>query len=607
MSKTADKEPNAAEGKTGEGKKKSRRLSLKEILWLFSYLKPYQRWFWPAIFCMFFTAGLSLVWPFMISKLIGGSVAAGEIDVASVKQNLGSYLKITLAALSLQAFLVFWRIRWFTKAGESALAEIRKQTYGKLIRLPMPYYDEHRVGEMSSRIASDLTLIRETLINTVPQIVRQSVMLIGGTVMVFASSTKLALLMLLGVPVIMLMAAIFGRGIRKLTRQSQDLLAETNVVVEETLQSITSVKSFGNEAYETRRYGVQLDRFLDMAIRAATPRGLFIAFIIFALFGVMTIVLWYGGIMLVNGEIDSELFWRFVLFSVFVGAALGSFPEIISQLQQAVGASDRVREILGEDTESVDGADGQQRLQGAVALDQVSFHYPARPDVGVLKGVSLKAEPGERVALVGPSGAGKSTIISLLLRFYDPSSGKVVFDGKDAESYDLSYLRSQMALVPQEVLLFGGSILENIAYGNPDAERAAIEDAAQRANAHEFIEAFPEGYETLVGDRGVRLSGGQRQRIAIARAILADPAILILDEATSSLDAESERVVQEALEALMKGRTSIIIAHRLATVKDADRIVVIKDGMTVQTGTHDELIAETDGMYRMLAQLQFVD
>ncbi len=595
------------ESKASDGKKKSRRLSLKEIYWLFAYLKPYQRWFWPAIICMFVTAGLSMVWPFMISKLIGGSVSTGEIDVDAVEKNLGGYLKITLAALSLQAFLVFWRIRWFTKAGESALAEIRKQTYGKLIRLPMPYYDAHRVGEMSSRIASDLTLIRETLINTVPQIVRQSVMLVGGTVMVFASSTKLALLMLMGVPVIMLMAAIFGRGIRKLTRQSQDLLAETNVVVEETLQSISSVKAFGNESYESRRYAGQMDRFLDMAIRAATPRGLFIAFIIFALFGVMTLVLWYGGTMLVKGEIDSELFWRFVLFSVFVGAAMGSFPEIISQLQQAVGASDRVREILDEGTELVDGGSNQGRLEGVVELEQLSFHYPSRPDVDVLKDVSLKVEPGERVALVGPSGAGKSTIISLLLRFYEPSSGKVSFDGKGADTFDLSYLRSQMALVPQEVLLFGGSILENIAYGKPEAERSAVEEAARRANAHDFIQAFPEGYETLVGDRGVRLSGGQRQRIAIARAILADPAILIMDEATSSLDAESERVVQEALEGLMQGRTSIIIAHRLATVKDADRIVVIKDGVAVQAGTHEQLISEEDGMYRMLAQLQFVD
>jgi len=589
------------------GKKKSRRLSLREIYWIFSYLKPYQKWFWPAIFCMFFTAGLALVWPYMISKLIGGSVSSGEIDVTSVEQNLGGYLKITLGALSIQAFLVFWRIRWFTKAGESALAEIRKQTYGKLIRLPMPYYDAHRVGEMSSRIATDLTLIRETLINTVPQIVRQTVMLIGGTVMVFISSTKLALLMLLGVPVIMLMAAIFGRGIRKLTRQSQDLLAETNVVVEETLQSITSVKSFGNEQYETQRYGGQLDRFLDMAIRAATPRGLFISFIIFALFGAMTIVLWYGGIMLVNGEIDSELFWRFVLFSVFVGAALGSFPEIVSQLQQAVGASDRVRDILGENSELVDSSSEQDRLAGQVALEQVCFHYPIRPDIEVLKGVTFKVEPGERVALVGPSGAGKSTVISLLLRFYQPSKGQVLFDGKDAEDYDLSYLRSQMALVPQEVLLFGGSIAENISYGNPGAELSEVKEAAKRANAHDFIEGFPEGYDTLVGDRGVRLSGGQRQRIAIARAILADPAILVLDEATSSLDAESERVVQEALDELMKGRTSIIIAHRLATVKDADRIVVINDGVAVQTGSHDELISESDGMYRMLAQLQFVD
>ncbi len=590
-----------------DGKKNSRRLSLKEIYWIFAYLKPYQKWFWPAIFCMFFTAGLALVWPYMISKLIGGSVSTGEIDLATVEKNLGQYLKITLGALFLQAFLVFWRIRWFTKAGESALAEIRRKTYAQLIRLPMPYYDSHRVGEMSSRIATDLTLIRETLITTVPQIVRQSVMLIGGTVMVFLSSTKLALAMFGAVPVLLLVAAIFGKGIRKLTRESQDLLAETNVVVEETLQSAISVKAFGNEGYETRRYSDKLDQFLNRAIRAATPRGLFISFIIFVMFGTLTLVLWYGGTMLVNKQIDSEMFWRFVLFSVFVGAALGSFPEILSSLQQAVGASDRVREILGEEVERVDGELGTERIEGAVELKDVHFQYPIRPDVEVLKGVSLKVKPGERVALVGPSGAGKSTIISLLLRFYQPTGGQVLFDGKGADDYDLSFLRSQMALVPQEVLLFGGSIFDNIGYGNPDADRNAVKEAAKRANADDFIEAFPEGYDTLVGDRGIRLSGGQRQRIAIARAILADPAILVLDEATSSLDAESERVVQEALEELMKDRTSIIIAHRLATVKDADRIVVINDGVAVQTGAHDELIAEADGMYRMLAQLQFVD
>lgn len=592
---------------TSGGGQDSRRLSLKEIHWIFAYLRPYQKWFWAAIACMFVTAGLSLVWPFMISKLIGGSVSGGDIDVASVEQNLGAYLKVTLAALFLQAFLVFWRIRWFTKAGESALAEVRRQTYGQLIRLPMSYYDSHRVGEMSSRIATDLTLIRETLITTVPQMVRQSVMMVGGTVMVFVSSTKLALLMFGAVPVLLLVAAIFGRGIRRLTRESQDLLAETNVVVEETLQSATSVKAFGNEAYETRRYAGKLGQFLDRAVRSATPRGLFVSFIIFVMFGSLTVVLWYGGRMLVNNEIESELFWRFVLFSVFVGAALGSFPEIVSSLQQAVGASDRVRDILAEKIEPVGEAAGGDRLKGAVELCRVNFHYPVRPDVEVLKGVTFRVEPGERVALVGPSGAGKSTVVSLLLRFYQPSGGEVLVDGRDAASYDLGYLRSQMALVPQEVLLFGGSILDNIAYGMPGADRTAVEEAAQRANAHEFIEAFPEGYDTMVGDRGIRLSGGQRQRIAIARAILADPAILLLDEATSSLDAESERVVQEALEELMRGRTSIIIAHRLATVKDADRIVVINDGVTVQTGTHDELLAQPDGMYRMLAQLQFVD
>ncbi|MGI9244684.1 MAG: ABC transporter ATP-binding protein, partial [Verrucomicrobiales bacterium] len=487
------------------------------------------------------------------------------------------------------------------------VADMRKDVYENVIRLPMSFFAENRVGEVSSRIAADLSLIRDTLMMTVPQIVRQFVMLVAGVVVIFFTSLKLTLFMLASIPVVVLLVGVFGRKIRGYSKASQDELAVSNVVVEETLQGVQNVKAYSNEAFESDRYRGAIGSFVDATMKAAAARGSFISFIIFALFGVITVVVWFGAGMLARGEISAEQFMRFVLFSIFIGAALGSFPEIMSQLQKAIGSTQRVRELLGETPEQLGEADAADmpRLAGDVVLEDLVFSYPSRPDIRVLDDFSLQAKAGERVALVGPSGAGKSTVIAMLLRFYEPQSGEVRFDGKGAGDYSLAGLRSQMAIVPQEVLLFGGSIRENIAYGRTGASDAEIEAAAKKANAHEFISGFPEGYETLVGDRGIKLSGGQRQRVAIARAILADPAILILDEATSSLDSESERLVQEALDGLMEGRTSIIVAHRLSTIREADRIVVIKDGRAIEAGTHDELMGEASGVYRMLSELQF--
>ncbi|MCP4847076.1 MAG: ATP-binding cassette domain-containing protein [Verrucomicrobiaceae bacterium] len=590
----------------GKNKKDGResRESMREALRLFAYLKPYRRHFFPALACLFITAALSLAFPYLMGELIGGAVNVGTDSVTSQIDRVALTL---LAVLALQAFIAYWRIRWFAFAGESGLADIRKDTYSKLVRMPMNYFSEHRVGELSSRIAADLTLIRDALILTVPQIIRQSVMLVGGLIFIFVSSWKLTAVMLSCIPVVVILMSIFGRGIRSLSKDAQDEMAGSNVIVEETLQGISSVKSFSNEAFETRRYSGALGRFVDVTLGAARARALFVSFIIFVLFGAITFVVWYGSGMLGRGEIEFHEFNRFVLFSIFIGAALGSFPDILSQVHKAVGATARVREILADETEDVGLDDTLQvtRFNGGVEMKDVSFSYPSRADIDVLATVSFTVAPGERVAIVGPSGAGKSTIVQLLLRFYDPCSGEVRFDGKNAQDYSLQALRSQMAIVPQEVLLFGGSIKENIAYGWTGAEEADIEEAARKANAHGFISDFPEGYETLVGDRGVKLSGGQRQRIAIARAILADPAILLLDEATSSLDSESEQAVQEALDGLMKGRTSIIIAHRLSTIREADRILVLRDGQIVESGTHEELSIKEGGVYRMLSELQF--
>tara|TARA_B110000014_G_scaffold197889_1_gene147029 strand:- start:896 stop:2191 length:1296 start_codon:yes stop_codon:yes gene_type:complete len=430
-------------------------------------------------------------------------------------------------------------------------------------------------------------------------------MLVGGVLFIAYASIKLTIVMLLCIPIVVILMGIFGRGIRVQTREAQDELAASNVVVEESLHGIASVKAFTNEGYEESRYSGSLKGFVNLTLSASKARALFVSFIIFALFGVITFVVWYGAGMLEREEIDAAKFTQFVLFSIFVGAALGSFPDILSQLHKAVGATVRVREILSEEPEEAHNNNQLSRLRGEVEFSDVSFSYPSRKDIEVLRGINLSVDAGERVAIVGSSGAGKSTLFHLLMRFYDPSSGELKFDGQNAANYSLSELRNQMAIVPQEVLLFGGSIRDNIAYGCPGAEDVHIIAAAEKANAHEFIQSFPEGYHTIVGDRGVKLSGGQRQRIAIARAILADPAILLLDEATSSLDSESEGLVHEALETLMSERTSIIIAHRLATVRGADRILVLRDGLFIESGTHEELSCKEGGVYKMLSELQF--
>jgi ATP-binding cassette subfamily B protein len=411
--------------------------------------------------------------------------------------------------------------------------------------------------------------------------------------------------MLVSVPVLVVVAVLFGNLIRRLAKDAQDRLAESNVIVEETLQNIASVKAFGNEAYEEQRYRGGLDRFLAVVLRAARFEGSFISFIVFALFGSIVLVVWYGARLVLADDLRAGELTRFMLYTLYVSGAVGSFAGLYSQVQRTLGASQRVREILREPTEPEGGALAGPRLRGDVVFAGVRFRYPSRPEVEVLRGVSLTAQPGQRIALVGPSGAGKSTLVSLLLRFYEPDAGRLLIDGRDAREYDLHALRNQMAIVPQDVVLFGGTIADNIGYGRPGAAQTEIEEAARQANAHDFILAFPEGYQTRVGERGVQLSGGQRQRVAIARAILRNPAILILDEATSSLDSESEGLVMQALERLMAGRTALVIAHRLSTVRSADRIYVIKDGQTVEDGTHEELVARPDGLYRTLSQLQF--
>ena len=589
-------------------KAKLNRESLNQALELFRYLRPYRGRFGAALASLFASSLLSLTFPYLAGSIIDAALHANKGSDSMAGADRTALL--LMGILAVQAGLSFFQSLSFATAGQRSLVDLRRDTYARLISLPMTFFAQRRVGELASRLSSDLIQIEDTLITILPQFLRQTTILIGGIALIAVTSLQLTGIMLASLPVIIVAAVIFGRKTRKISREAQDRLADTATIVEETLQGILNVKAFSNEGYELNRYHAGLGSFLTITLRGARLRAAFIAFIVFALFGFIVLVLWSGARLLQQGDITFGQLTRFGLYTTFVAGAMGQFAELYSQLQKAIGATQRVRELLRETGEvevhlGPTPASTLPRLRGDIVFENVHFSYPSRQGVEVLHAINLAATSGQRIALVGPSGAGKSTLISLLLRLYDPSSGRLLIDGRDARDYRLAELRGQMSMVPQEVLLFGGSIAENIAYGKPGASAEEIEQAARQANAHEFIQGFPERYATLVGERGIKLSGGQRQRVAIARAILKNPAILILDEATSSLDSESERLIQEALETLMRGRTSFIIAHRLATVRHVDRIIVIAGGRVVESGTHEELQAVAEGTYRRLAALQF--
>jgi ABC-type multidrug transport system fused ATPase/permease subunit len=470
----------------------------------------------------------------------------------------------------------------------------------------MSYFSQNRVGDMNSRIATDINMLSDTFTTVVAEFLRQSMLIVGGIAFLAYTSVELTMVMLGVVPFVAVFAVVFGRTIRKISKETQDQIAKSNTIVEETLSGITNVKSFANEMFESVRYAKSTDAIIEKAMQGAKARGFFASFIILALFGSIVGVIWYGARLVNQDEMSFGNLIQFVLYSVFVGASIGGIAEMYAQIQKAIGAAERILEIMDEDaepyetTKQVSGG----AISGSLKFDNVQFRYPSRPDISVLNGVSFDAKQGETIALVGPSGSGKSTIASLVLRFYDPDSGAITIDGIDTKEMGLEFLRNQMAIVPQDVILFGGTIRENIEYGKPGASLVEIEEAAKKANAHVFVDSFPEKYDTVVGERGIQLSGGQRQRVAIARAVLKDPRILILDEATSSLDSESERLVQEALDKLMVGRTSLVIAHRLSTIRKADRILVLDKGSIFENGKHEELLQKEGGLYKGLLELQ---
>ena len=614
---------------TGNGKPSDEPLkvkiskeSLRQALVLFSYLKPYRtKFIWSLVF-IGLSAFTTSLFPLFLGKMIDAASPGASIpgmdsrssgmpfgeQLKNIHWSLNTTLVLIFIQLTIQTVFSFMRIYLLTEVGEKSLAGMRKDVYSKLLTMPMAYFSEKRVGELSNRISSDLSQIQDAISFTLAEFLRGIFTLIIGLVFIFMISQKLALVMLAVVPVIAVLAVLFGKRIRKMSKKAQDQLAESGTIVQETFQGITVVKAFTSEFHEVGRYVKSIYAVVDTAIANARYRGAFVSFMIFSVFGAIAFVIWYGAIMIQNGQLTIGLLTTFVIFTMFVGGTFMGFADLFSQLQKTLGATESIREILRADGESVALApttvEEQYMLKGNVHFDHIAFSYPGRKDVQVLKDLSLEAANGQQVAIVGPSGAGKTTLASLLLQFYQPDAGHLYFDERPATDFPLTQLRAQIAFVPQEVLLFGGSIMENIAYGKPGASEAEIIAAAKQANAHVFIEKFPEQYETIVGERGIKLSGGQRQRVAIARAILKDPAILILDEATSSLDSESEQLVQEALDNLMQGRTSFVIAHRLSTIRNADKIVVIDKGTVNESGTHAELMAH-NGLYRKLNEMQF--
>lgn len=571
---------------------------LKKVFRIYGFLWPYKWTFLLGLFFLVLSNMTTLSFPLLIGEMT-------KVMEGKSKYQIQEVSLFFFVILILQALFSFFRIYFFTQVSEKTMRDLRKNLYARIISLPIAIFEKRRVGEYMSRITADITQLQDVLSITLAEFFRQIFTLIGGIALIAYLSWKLTLFMLATFPFLVLGALVFGKFIRSVSKKSQDELAKTNIIVEETLQSITAVKAYSNENWEISRYGRSLDLVLVQALRAATFRGAFVSFVIFALFGGIVGVVWYGATLVQSGELILAELLTFIFYTAFIGGSVGGLGDLYSQLQKTVGASERVLEIMEEASEpGVNSQSNQQISFAQLGMNGLYFSYPSRQERQILKDLSFQIQAGQTVAIVGASGTGKSTLVQLLMRFYEPSQGSILVDGQDLSQWPLKEWRNSLALVPQEVLLFGGSIRENIAYGRPDASQEEIEKAAELAYAKEFIEQFPERWDTLVGERGVKLSGGQRQRIAIARAILKDPKLLILDEATSALDSESEQWVQAALESLMKNRTSVVIAHRLSTIRNADLILVMQEGAIVEMGNHENLMKQRSGLYQKMVKLQ---
>ncbi|MEN9973218.1 MAG: hypothetical protein RIS20_1565 [Bacteroidota bacterium] len=590
-------------------KVKITKSSIKKAKGIFTYLKPYAGIYFIGWIFLVLSTSAGLVFPYLMGKLLGAgasnpnmSEAIGLIDMS----NINSVAIALFVLFGFQSLFSFVRVVLFNNVTENALRDLRNDAFSKLVYMPMDFFNRNKVGELTSRLSSDIAQIQETLRTTIAEFFRQIIIVVGGILFLFFISWKLALIMLGTVPVMAIVAVIFGRYIRKLSKEAQDYIAESNSIVEEALTGIANVKAFTNEFFIFSNYKKSTQQTRDLNVRSGIWRGLFVSFIIFCLFGAIVFIVWRGLLMTQgpNPELNQEGFYQFVLFTIMMGASVGSLPDLYASVQKAIGATENLMDIIHQETEvQTNKGTRTDKLSGRIQFKDVRFSYPQRGDIEVLKGISFDVKENQTLALVGQSGSGKSTISNLLLQFYALNEGSISFDEIPANEMELNALRDQMAIVPQEVILFSGSIRENILFGNPNATLEEVIEAAKQANAWEFIDNFPNKLETEVGDRGIQLSGGQKQRIAIARAILKNPTILILDEATSALDSESERLVQDALDKLMKGRTSIVIAHRLSTIRNADQILVLQAGIIEESGTHQSLM-ELKGLYADYVGLQ---
>ncbi|MFC6998436.1 ABC transporter ATP-binding protein [Rufibacter roseus] len=593
----------SANGQETEGRKKLSKESLQRGLQVFRFTLPYKGKFIIGLIFLLFSSLTFMGFPALTGVLLDAATG----NETAFTQDLDLIALALFGVILLQGIFSFFRVYFFAQVSENSIADIRKSLYSQFMGLPITFYEQRRVGEITSRITSDVSYIQDTFSITLAELFRQVTTLVVGVGLIMYYSVKLSLFMLATFPVLVIFAMIFGKRLKKLSKKTQDELAVTNVIVEETLQAIQVVKAFTNELFEIKRYRSAIGRSVNTAITTSIYRGAFISFIIIGLFGGIILVIWYGATLVQRGDLSLGELTSFVLYTMFIGASVAGLGDLYAKIQVSMGASERILEILDMPAEQPELGlqPSAVRFNGNVRYEHVGFSYPTRPDLQVLHNIHFEIRAGEKIALVGPSGAGKSTIVQLLMKFYQVDQGSIFVDGQNINFMPLNDLRSNVGIVPQEVLLFGGTIRENIAYGRPDATEEEIWEAAQKANALQFIQSFPEAFDTIVGERGVKLSGGQRQRIAIARAILKNPAILILDEATSSLDSESEKLVQDAMDELMKDRTTIIIAHRLATIRKVDKILVIDRGQIAEEGTHDQLSGNPNGIYANLLKLQF--
>jgi len=579
--------------------------TLQRAKGIFTYLSPYK---WTFLFGWLFlllSTSATFALPYLMGQMLGSSSSMATTTWTNWTPQLSDINSLAFTLLILfiaQAIFSYFRVILFTNVTENALRDLRNDAFQKLVYLPMDFFNHNKVGELTSRISNDITQIQETIRTTIAEFFRQFLTVIGGICLLFYFSWKLALIMITTVPLMALIAVFFGRFIKKLSKKAQDQAAQGNAILEEALTNIANVKAFTNELFLLNLFKRSTQKIKQLNIQSGRWRGLFISFIIFCLFGAIVFIIWRGMLMTQGDspELATGDFFAFVMYTIMLGTSVGSLPELYAGIQKAIGATENLINLIATKTEiETHKGTNKPQIMGDIHFQNVSFAYPQRPDAQVLKNISFSMQKNETIALVGKSGVGKSTIATLILNFYPINMGKLLFGTHDTQSIELMHLRKHIAIVPQEVMLFAGTIAENIAFGNPQSSQDDILKAAEKANAMEFINRFPEKLNTQVGDRGIQLSGGQKQRIAIARAILKNPTILILDEATSALDTESEKLVQEALEKLMNNRTCIIIAHRLSTIRKADKIIVLKDGQIVEHGQHNELISK-NGIYAQL-------